>query len=99
MPQNLKPDIDTVLMPTANTEYSYAFPKGCKKIEMKLRSLTVLFRMQFISGKVATSVEPFFTVDPGLSYWDDFIESESSEFTAYFAAPSVSMVMEIKYWY
>jgi len=87
--------IYNVTMTLANTEYSQALPANCKKFLIHTRDGTA-FRIAFVTGKVATPTEPYFTIPANASYNEDGIQPAT--LTIYFACVSAGKVVEIIAW-
>ena len=92
-----------ITLTLANTEYSQLLTTGTKRIIFKQRSDMDLFtypvgviRFSFVSGKVATSIEPYFTLDQGKTY--DMQNLNLTGATIYFASKVVGMVIEVEEW-
>lgn len=79
-----------------DTEYDYNLPDGCKGFEFKNRGNAVV-RYSFTAGKVATSLDPFYTLRSNWAY-----ESpggiDLTGYKIYFASSSLGQVMEIVTW-
>ncbi|MBS7622809.1 hypothetical protein KEJ39_03935 [Candidatus Bathyarchaeota archaeon] len=88
-------NIYNVTMTNADTEYSQALPSNCKKFLIHTRDGTS-FRLAFVTGKVATPTEPYFTIPASQSYYEDFIEPSS--LTLYFACGTAGKTVEIIAW-
>ena len=94
------PTIYNVTMTVANTEYSQALPLHTKKYLIHTRDES-LFRLAFVTGKVAGSTAPFFTVLASSRYYEDMINNEypaASLLTLYFASPDAGKIIEIIAW-
>lgn len=83
-----------VVMTSADTEYSQALPANTKKFLIHTRDGTV-FRLAYVTGKVATPTAPYFTVPINKSYGEDFIKTSG---TLYFGCGSAGKVIEIIAW-
>jgi hypothetical protein len=88
------PGIYNVTMTNANTEYSQALT-NCKKFIILMRENDTAFRIAFVTGKVATSTVPYFTVPEGSSYDEDNINFTG---TIYFACASAGKTIQIIAW-
>ena len=88
------PGIYNVTMTNANTEYSQALT-NCKKFIILMRENDTAFRIAFVTGKVATSTVPYFTVPEGSSYNEDNINFTG---TIYFACASAGKNIQIIAW-
>jgi len=82
--------IDTLSMPLAATEYSYAFPTGTKTFGFRNRNSGVL-KLKHMSGGA------FFTFDPYVTNWVNDIKS-SATITVYFESPSALQTVELIFW-
>lgn len=87
--------IYNVTMTSANTEYSQALPASCKKFLIHTRAGEA-FRLAFVTGKVATPTEPYFSITPSDAYSEDLVLPTS--LTLYFASASAGAVAEIIAW-
>lgn len=86
------PTLANVSMPSANTEYSYAFPTGTSKFTIRNRN-NGLLQFAFTSGQTNTV---FFTLPSGVPYCEDGISAGSV--TIYFESPKPSQTLEIISW-
>lgn len=93
--QGTNPIFHNISMPEADTEYSQGLPAGTKKFLVHTRDGTA-FRLAFVTGKVAQSIEPYFTIPVNSAYNEDFLGL--SGVTLYFASSSANLVMEILVW-
>ena len=76
------PVIYNVAITNGSAEYSQALPANTKKFMIHTRDGTA-FRVAFVTGRVATPTEPYFSVLANQNYYEDFIEPAS--LTLYFA--------------
>ena len=95
-----KPVIYNVTMTEADTEYSQILGEGCLTFLIHTRDESS-FRLAFEAGKVATPVEPYFTVPANSGYSEfeitnDFLPDDI--ITLYFASDSSGKVIEIIEW-
>jgi hypothetical protein len=89
------PVIYNVTMTLANTEYSQALPANCKKFLIHTRAGEA-FRLAFVTGKVATPTEPYFSITPSDAYSEDLVLGAAV--TLYFASATAGAVAEIIAW-
>jgi hypothetical protein len=80
----------------ADTEYSQALPAKTKKFLVKFRDSSHSGRLAYVTGKVATPVEPYVTLWAGAPYNEDLIEPAT--LTLYVASPTAGAVAEITAW-
>lgn len=87
-------------MTDADTEYDTVLPENCKDFLIHTRDESS-FRLAFETGRVATPVEPYFTVPSGKSVTKEelFNSTQAGELlTLYYASSSAGKVIEIIYW-
>lgn len=98
MSETLTPDIQNVAMTTLNTEYSIVLPSNCKGFSIQCRT-AVDVRFAFVTGKVAGSTSPFFTLKSGqvLNSVDKMALLEANK-TIYFGSGTGSIVVEVLTW-
>lgn len=89
------PVIYNVAMTDANGEYSQVLPANTKKYTIQTRDGTA-FRMAFVTGKVATPTEPYFSIDTDGFHHEDLIEPAA--LTLFFACGEAAKVIEIIAW-
>lgn len=89
--------IDTLALTTANTEYEYELPSDVERFIFQLRDTSVKMRIATVTGKVAGSTDPYFTL-PADARWEEkgLIEPKTRKF--YFATVSANQKLEIMYW-
>jgi hypothetical protein len=80
----------------ADTEYSQALPAGVKKFTAKFRNPAHSGRIAYVTGKVATPVEPYFTIWANGAYNEDQIKGAA--LTLYVASGIAGAVLEIITW-
>jgi len=90
------PTIYNVVMTLANTEYSQALPAGTKKFMLQMRENDAAYRIAFVTGKVAASTEPFYTVQAAREYYEDKLKLAAT--TIYFACGAAGKNIEITSW-
>ena len=90
------PVIYNVTCTAANMEYSQALPASTKKFMISFRDVAHAGRLAFVTGKVATPVEPYETLWAGSPYEDTMIEATS--LTLFFASLTAGAVAEIVAW-
>ncbi len=89
--------IATLALTTANTEYEYELPSDVERFRFQLRDTSVKLRIATVTGKVAGSTNPFFTLPADASWEEDnLVRPITRKF--YFATPSASQELEIMYW-
>jgi hypothetical protein len=89
--------LDAVLvMPLADTEYSYLLPDGCKAFEFRNRG-TASIRYAFLPGVVATSIDPYHTLPSNWSYGTD-IQLDLIGVSLYFASSTAAQTIELLSW-
>ena len=87
--------VANIKMPSANTEYPWAVPKGCVWFSLHVRDNTAV-RIATKSGHVASSEPPYFTLKSN-SAWngEDLKVSIKSGIPLYFASASTGKVVEV----
>ena len=88
-----KPTITNTTLTSAATEYSYTFPAGTYKFEIRLRSGSSLLQIAFVSGASGTT---YITIPYGASYAETDAKVGGS--VIYFQSPDAAQVAEIKIW-
>ncbi len=84
-----------VAVAAPDTQYSYVIPAGTRKLKFQNRSDKAL-RYSFVTGKVATPTEPYFTLKSTGVYYEDNIKLYGK--TIYFANDETGDVVEIETW-
>ena len=79
----------------ADTEYFQALPANTKKFRIHLRDYAT-FRLAYVTGKVADSVDPYETIPAGSEKYEDGLNL--SALTVYLASPVATKVAEIEVW-
>lgn len=87
------PAISQVLMPTANTEYSFTFPADCKQFQVKLQSDATL-KVAYVLGD---SGSLFLTV-PRYCFYAESNLTLPGTVTLYFQCTQPSQVLEVLTW-
>ena len=77
----------------ADTEYEFVFPEITKKVMIQART-SVVIRMSYEAGKVASSTDPFFTIKSGNTYFDNDLKLNKGT-VLYLASPSAGCKVEI----
>ncbi|HEY1065291.1 MAG TPA: hypothetical protein VGE52_04250 [Pirellulales bacterium] len=95
MSETIYPSCAVKAMTSADTEYTIALPPGTVYFTVKSRDGTA-FRLAFATGKVAGSVEPYFTIGSGGSYTSP--EKMDWSGTLYVACASPSKTVEVIFW-
>lgn len=92
------PAIYNVAMTNADTEYSQALPAGCKRVSLSVQggAAADIFRVAFVTGKVATPTAPYLQYPGDVEYFEDELNLSSQ--TIYFADDSAAKVMQILAW-
>lgn len=82
-------------MPLANTEYSWALPKGCRWFTLQVREGTAI-RIAVEAGYVADSQPPYFTLLAD-NQWDEryFDVDIGHGLPLYFACSSAGKTVEV----
>lgn len=98
---SVNPTIYNVTMTVADTEYSHQLAYSVKKFLIHTRDESE-FRLAFVSGYVATPVEPYLTVKSGSRYYEEnvFLRVQTADWdgTLYFASSSAAKVIEVVEW-
>jgi len=84
---------DTISLGTADTQTSYQFPLSMKSFVLHARNGNEL-RMATTSGKVAGSVDPYFTLKSNTSYDNGDLNLSAAQ-TVYFSCSVDNEVIEI----
>lgn len=84
-----------VSMNVANTEYSQTLPTNAKKFRIHLRDYGA-FRLAYVTGLVATSVDPYESIPAGSEKYEDNLSAAS--LTLYFASSIAGKIAEIEAW-
>lgn len=90
------PNVYTLYLTTANTQYSQTLPANCKRFEWRARQVNDV-RWAFETGKVATPTEPYLTLKAGTAYDSGHVNFDSAK-TLYFAASVALTLVEIIAW-
>lgn len=96
-PATATPTLYNVTMTLADTEYSQALPANCRRFEIQCRGAFAV-RFAFVTGKVATSVEPYVTLKAGRWYDSGPINQGASPSTVYFACGTAAQAFCILAW-
>ncbi len=84
-----------ITLTNANTEYSQALPANCRAFQFQCRTAYDV-RYAFVTGKVATPTEPYFTLKAGAIYFKENVKLASV--TLYLASATAGVVVEIEAW-
>ena len=79
---------------TKDTEYKINLPMGTEKIMIQARTANVI-RIAFVTGKVATPTNPYYTIKAGSTYYDNDIDLQGS---LYLASDTDGVIAEILVW-
>ena len=92
------PTIYNVTMTAADTEYSQALPAGTKKFSVSVQSGAAadVFRIAYVTGKVATPTAPYLTYAGDVEYYEDSVLLEGV--TLYLACDNALKVAQIVAW-
>ncbi len=91
------PTIYNVTCTVADTEYSQALPTNCRFFEFQARTQAIL-RFAFVTGKVATPVEPYMTLKAGTYYYSPSLNQGVSPSTLFVASPTGGTVVSLICW-
>lgn len=83
-------DVDTLVLTTANTEYTYTFPSGTKAFALQNRNNGVV-KLRKVSGG------DFWTFFPGQPYYPANIKS-SATIAIILESPLANQTIELLYW-
>lgn len=86
------PKIEIVTLTSANTEFSWRSRNKCTQITFQSRN-SVPIRFAYVTGKVAGSTDPYFTLKSGCA---KTLEDIHSDFTIFFASPVANQTIEIE---
>jgi hypothetical protein len=94
------PQITSVSMTNADTEYSVDIPANCRSMRLAVREgdYSFTWRMAFETGKVAAKVEPYRSYNGGIEYDPGAIKMSATPGTIYFACSEAGHVMEVEFW-
>ena len=84
-----------VALTLADTEYFQALPANTKKFSIHLRDYAE-FRLAYVTGKVAGSVDPYETIPAGSEKYEDGLNLAA--LTVYLASPAADKTAEIEAW-
>lgn len=92
------PFIYNVAMTAADTEYSQALPAGCKAFSVSVQggAAADIFRVAYVTGKVATPTAPYLTFPGDVEYFEDGLNLTSQ--TVYLACDSAGKTAQIVAW-
>ena len=90
----VKLSIVNIIMPSANTEYSWQLPMGLKSFTLHVRDGTAI-RISTFSDKVAGSNEPYFTLKTDTSWTKEDLDVQGADSFLYFACGTAGKVIEI----
>ena len=79
-----------------DTEYFYTLQDNCRGFEFKNRGNAVI-RYSFTAGKVATSLDPYYTLNSAWAYGSPE-GIDLTGYVIYFATSTAGQVMEIVTW-
>jgi len=91
------PTILNVSLASANTEYSFTLPVGCKRVRVSIIDGAAAdnFRLAFAAGKVATPTAPYLKFSQDKSWSHDSLGYEG---TVYMASSAAGKVAQVEYW-
>ena len=89
------PVLAAVTIAVAATEYSYGLPTNCRSVQFQCRSEYDV-RYAFASGKVASGVDPYWTLKAGDVYYKENLKTTAA--TLCFGANSAVLKVEIETW-
>ena len=93
-----EPSIVNVELVTADKEYEYRVPTGCKKFLIQMRDGTT-FKVATVRSGTKTATAQYFTVVANGAVWfDDLDVTDSREAVFYFACSTANKVVEIWQW-
>lgn len=90
------PAIYTVTMTNADTEYSQSLPANCKKFRLSMVENDAVYRVAFVTGKVATPTAPYITKQIGQDVTHDGVLLAAQ--TLYFACATAGKTIQIEAW-
>jgi hypothetical protein len=91
----LTPTLYPVTLTVADTEYPQALPTGTKKVNIHARTNDI-FRLAFVTGKVAAPTDPYMTIPINSEYCVDSVYLTAV--TVYLASSVAGTVIEIEVW-
>lgn len=93
-----EPSIINIHLVTADKEYEYRVPTGCKKFMLQMRDGTA-FKVTTVPNGTKTINANYFTIRTnGAIWWDDLNIIDSQEAVLYLACASANKVIEIWQW-
>lgn len=93
-----EPSIVTIDLVTANAEYEYRVPTGCKKFLMQMRD-GLTFKVATVKNGTKTLNPQYFTIrTDGAVWWDNLNVVDSREAVFYLACTGTNKVVEIWQW-
>lgn len=93
-----EPSIVKIDLVTANDEYEYRVPAGCKKFMMQMRDGTV-FKVATVKNGTKTLNPQYFTMrTAAVIWWDGLDIQDSREAVFYVACGVANKVVEIWQW-
>lgn len=103
----LTPNVQSLTLTTGNTEYSLNLSPGCRAFTVQCRTAADV-RMAFVTGKVASPTDPYYTIKSGTVYTSppNFAtklgttsgQTGQATQTIYFANSAGSVVVELTEW-
>ena len=90
------PTLYAITMTLANTEYSQALPANTKILEFRCRATGYDVRFAYVTGKVATSVDPYRTLSAGQTKTIDNLNLAAT--VLYVACGTAGQEIEVEAW-
>lgn len=85
--------VANVTLTNADQEYSHSLAARTSRLSFQCRTGGVV-RYAFVTGKVASPIEPYVTLKSGQAFNENDLESASGD-KVYFASSTSGLVMEI----
>ena len=87
---------DNIVLTLVDTEYHVTLQDDCKGFEFKNRG-TAVVRYAFTTGKVAGSVDPYYTLKSNWAY-ESPCDLDLTGYKVYFATSTVGQIIEFVSW-
>lgn len=91
--QVANPNITTLALTLANTEYFLTLPAGTRQFALKSRTDSII-KIAYLTGQMSSN---YVIMYPGSTYFRERIR-RSNQLIVYFASSKASDVLEVEYW-
>ena len=89
------PALSAVTIAVPDTEYTQGLPANCRAVQFQCRTANDV-RYAWATGKVATPVDPYFTLKGGQTYWKENLKLTAA--TLHVAAAASVLYVEVEAW-